>query len=154
MLAGKGNMSDSDFLYKYSDQYRAKSGEVDAQLARVSDEELKSAARRDLWSKINMTPYRAEAAKNFAAARKAFFEGHKDDFFALGRFSGFDPESKELEVGPGDLSFLTTDLTVSVDILQMDTILSKFRSIHGGEISARVEQFMAHSSELVQETKR
>src|SRR5258708_8799242 len=77
----------NDFLQTYSNGYREKSAEIEARVAGISDQNLRSQARSNEWARVlnkDRDKFRNEAEVAFNDAKLLFFRQHRYALFEVG----------------------------------------------------------------------
>src|SRR3981081_1366800 len=78
----------NDFLQTYSQAYREKAAEIEARVADISEEILRSQARSDEWGRVlkkDQNRFTNETEATFNQARVSFLEKHQEALFEIGR---------------------------------------------------------------------
>lgn len=124
------------FLQTYSPKWVAKSKDIDAQIAQISDPELRRAQKVKLQTELDPAQFRAEATKAYEAAEKdyqqkrvAFFNAHSDQWVEVAQYFDFSTSDQIVQFGKSAESPYNIELlTLKVDIPVIDDVFSKFRA--------------------------
>jgi TonB family protein len=135
----------NDFLQIYSKGYREKSAEIEASVAGISDENLRSQARSNEWAKLlnkDRDKFRSEAEAAFNDARLLFLRNHRDDLFEVGRIA-YDENNNALAVNADPTAPIDARFRVAVNRAAIDQVYDKFRQIAGQDIDQKTREYVS-----------
>jgi TonB family protein len=135
----------NDFLQAYSKGYRDKSAEIEASVAGIGDENLRSQARSQEWAKVlqkDQEQFRIEAETTFNDAKVSFLQKHRDDLFEVGRVA-YDENNKSLVVITTPAAPIEAHFRLDMNGTTLNQIYDKFRQIAGQEIERKTREYVA-----------
>jgi TonB family protein len=136
-----------EFLQAYSDGYRAKAAEIEAKLADIGDEKIRSQARSDEWAKVTRkehNQFQYEADVNLNNARISFSQTHRDAWFEVGRET-YDENANALVVRTTPAAPMNMNFMVPMSRAALTQIYEKFHQIAGPEIDQKARAYVSQS---------
>jgi len=137
----KGN----DFLRTYSKSYRDAYAEIEAKIAGITDENLRTQTSNDEWTRAHKNDgdkfqYEAEAA--FHEAKVSFAQKHRDGWFDVGRVS-YNELNKALDVASGSTSPIYANFHLPMNAETLNMIYEKFHEITAQEIDQKTQEYIS-----------
>ena len=135
----------NDFLQTYSTGYREKSAEIEAAIAGLSDENLRSEARGNEWasvSKKDQDRFKYEADVAFNDAKILFSQKHSGDLFEVGHVT-YDENNKSLVVQASPTAPLEANFRVIMIPATVNQIYDKFHQIVAQEIDQKARDYVS-----------
>jgi TonB family protein len=137
----------NEFLQTYSKAYRDKSAEIDANVAGITDENLRSQARNDAWDSVPKTDedkFQYEADVTFREAKISFSREHRDGLLEIGRIS-YETYNKVLVVTPNSTAPIENSLRLAMNAATLNQAYEKFHEIAGQEIDRKAHEYVSNS---------
>jgi protein TonB len=137
----------NDFLQTYSKAYRDKSAEIDAKIADITDENLRSQARNDAWAsvpKYDEDKFHYEADMAFRESKISFSREHRDGLLEVGHVS-YDAYNKVLVVTPNATAPIDSSLRLPMNPAAINQIYEKFHQITSQEIDRKAHEYVSNS---------
>jgi TonB family protein len=135
----------NDFLQIYSKGYREKSAEIEASVAGISDENLRSQGRNNEWARLlnkDRDKFRSEAEATFNDAKISFSRKHRDDWFEVGRVA-YDETNNALAVNANPTAPIDANFRVALKRATIDQAYDKFRQIAGQDIEQKTREYVS-----------
>ncbi len=135
----------NDFLQIYSQGYREKSAEIEASVAGISDENLRSQGRSNEWARLlnkDRDKFRSEAEVTFNDAKISFSRNHRDDWFEVGRVA-YDETNNALVVNANPTAPIDANFRVALNRATIDQAYDKFRQIAGQDIDQKTREYVS-----------
>jgi TonB family protein len=135
----------NDFLQIYSKGYREKSAEIEASVAGISDENLRSQARSNEWARMlnkDRDRFRNEAEVAFNDAKISYLREHRDDLFEVGRIA-YDENNNALAVNANATAPIDARFRVAVNRAAINQVYDKFRQIAGQDIDQKTREYVS-----------
>jgi TonB family protein len=135
----------NDFLQIYSKGYREKSAEIEASVAGISDENLRSQARDNEWARLlnkDRDKFRSEAEATFNDAKISFSRKHRDDWFEVGRVA-YDETNNALVVDANPTAPIDANFRVALKRATIDQAYDKFRQTAGQDIEQKTREYVS-----------
>jgi len=135
----------NDFLQIYSQGYREKSAEIEARVADISDESLRSRARSDEWGRVlkkDQDRFTNEAEVTFNQARVSFLEKHQEALFEIGRVS-YDETNTSLVVQTSPAAPVEANFRVLMKGPTINQIYEMFHQIAGKNIDQKTREYVS-----------
>jgi len=134
-----------DYLKAYSTGYQEKAAAIEAKLADINDEKLRSQTRIDEWAQVTkkeQTQFKYEADVAFNEARISFSRAHRDAWFEVGRGT-YDDSShsyvvRPVSTAPAEMRFLT-----AMSPTTLDQIYGAFHLFVAQEIDQKAREFVS-----------
>lgn len=134
-----------DFLETYSKGYRQMLEEIEASIAGINDDDLRSQARRNEWARLlekDRDKFRSEAEVNFNAAKILFLQNNRDAWFEIGHIS-YDGNNNSLVVASTPTAPVDVNFRVLLKGGSIDEIYDKFRQIASWDIDQKTLEYVA-----------
>jgi TonB family protein len=135
----------NDFLQTYSEGYRQKSAEIEARVADISDESLRSRARDDEWGRVlkkDRDRFTNEAEVTFNQARVSFLEKHQEALFEIGRVA-YDETNTSLVVQTSPTAPVEANFRVVMKAATINQIYEMFRQIAAHDIDQKAHEYVS-----------
>ena len=135
----------NDFLQIYSKGYREKSAEIEAGVAGISDENLRSQARSNEWARLlnkDRDRFRNEAEVAFNDAKISYLREHRDGLFEVGRIA-YDENNNALAVYANPTAPIDARFRVAVNRATINQVYDKFRQIAGQDIDQKTREYVS-----------
>jgi TonB family protein len=135
----------NDFLQTYSQGYREKSAEIEARVADISDENLRSRARDDEWSRVlkkDRDRFTNEAEVTFNQARVSFLEKHEEALFEIGRVT-YDETNTSLVLQTSPAAPVEANFRVVMKAATINQIYEMFHQIAAHDIDQKAREYVA-----------
>jgi TonB family protein len=139
----------NDFLQTYSEGYREKSAEIEARIADISEESLRSRARDDEWGRVlkkDRDRFTNEAEVTFNQARVSFLERHQEALFEIGRVS-YDETNTSLAVQTSPAAPVEANFRVVVKAATINQIYEMFHQIAVHDIEQKAHEYVSKAGE-------
>jgi TonB family protein len=137
----------NEFLQIYSKAYRDKSAEIEANVAGITDGNLRSQARNDAWANVPKTEedkFQYEADVTFREAKISFSQGHRDGLLEVGRIS-YEAYNKVLVVTPNSTAPIENNIRLAMNAATLNQVYEKFHEIAGQEIDRKAHEHVSNS---------
>lgn len=134
-----------DFLRTYSKGYREKSAEIEARVADISDENLRSRARSDEWARVlkkDRDRFRNEAEVTFNEAKTLFSQKHRDGLFEVGHVT-YDENNNSLAVKTSPTAPIEANFRVAMNGATINQIYDKFHQIASQETDQKAHEYIS-----------
>ena len=135
----------NEFLQTYSKGYREKSAEIEARVAGISDENLRSQARGNEWARLlnkDRDKFRNEAEVAFNDAKILFLRQHRDALFEVGLVA-YDENNNALAVRANPTAPIDANFRVGVNRATINQVYDKFRQIAGQDIDQKTREYVS-----------
>jgi TonB family protein len=135
----------NDFLQTYSQGYREKSAEIEARIADISEESLRSRARDDEWGRVlkkDRDRFTSEAEVTFNQARVSFLEKHQEALFEIGRVA-YDETNTSLVVQTSPAAPVEANLRVVMKAATINQIYEMFHQIASHDIDQKAHEYVS-----------
>jgi TonB family protein len=135
----------NDFLQTYSQGYREKSAEIEARIADIGDESLRSRARSDEWGRVlkkDRDRFTNEAEVTFNQARVSFLEKHQEALFEIGRVS-YDETNTSLVMQTSPAAPVEANFRVVMKAATINQIYEMFHQIAAHDIDQKAHEYVA-----------
>ncbi|HPS90440.1 MAG TPA: hypothetical protein PLC35_10780, partial [Methanosarcina vacuolata] len=125
-----------EFLQIYSPKWVAKSKDIDAQIAQISDPELKDAQKKKLQAEANPALFKKEAikaydmaAKDYQLKRTAFFNAHQNQWVEIAQYYDYTIHNQIVLFNKSiETAASIRPSSLKVDIPVMDKVFSHFKT--------------------------
>jgi TonB family protein len=137
----------NEFLQIYSKAYRDKSAEIEANVAGITDENLRSQARNDAWASALQTDgdkFQYEADVAFREAKISFSREHRDGLLEVGRIS-YETYNKVLVVTPTSTAPIENNLRLAMTPETLKQVYEKFHEIASQDIDRKAREYVSNS---------
>jgi TonB family protein len=138
---------DTAYLQTYSKEYRDEMAEVETKIADITDENLRSQARKDEWDKIiknDGDKFWYEADVTFREAKISFSQRHRDGWYEAGRMY-YDRANSVLAVATNSTSPIVGNLRFSMKVTTLNEVYQKFHELTADEIDQKAHEYVAKS---------
>jgi protein TonB len=135
----------NEFLQTYSQGYREKSAEIEARVAGISEESLRSRARDDEWGRVlkkDRDRFTNEAEATFNQARVSFLEKHQEALFEIGRVS-YDETNTSLVMQTSPAAPVEANFRVVMKAATINQIYEMFHQIAAHDIDQKAHEYVA-----------
>ena len=135
----------NDFLQTYSQGYREKSGEIEARIADIGDENLRIRARSDEWGRVlkkDRDRFTNEAEATFNQARVSFLEKHQEALFEIGRVA-YDETNTSLVMQTSPAAPVEANFRVVMKAATINQIYEMFHQIAAHDIDQKAHEYVA-----------
>jgi TonB family protein len=139
--------SGDEFLQAYSAEYRDKAAEIEAKVANITDEKLRSQARADEWSNVpkkTLDRFKAEADVAYFESKISFLKNHRDAWFEVGLVK-YDENFKALLVKSVPAAAVEANFRVPMSPDKVSQIYEKFRKLAGPEIDEKTRAYVSRA---------
>ncbi|MGH9680097.1 MAG: hypothetical protein ACRD4Y_09110, partial [Candidatus Acidiferrales bacterium] len=136
-----------NFVRTYSKGYQEKSAEIEAKIAGIGDEKLRTQARIDDWAavpRIDQDRYRYEAEVALHDARAAFARKHHGGWLEIGHVHYVEAEN-DLVVKSDPTAPLEAYFRVPMSPADLNGIHEKFHEVVAPEIDRLAHEYVAKS---------
>jgi TonB family protein len=133
------------FLQTYSQSYRDKSAQIEAKVAAISDDNLRSQAANEEWvtaHKNDGDKFTYEAEVALREAKISFSQRHRDGWFEVGRVT-YDENNGVLAVIQNSTTPIDAALRIPMKVAALNQIYEKFHEIAGQEIDLKAKEYVA-----------
>jgi TonB family protein len=137
----------NQFLQAYSKAYRDKSAEIEAKVAGITDENLRSQARNDAWASALQTDgdkFQYEADVTFREAKISFSREHRDGLLEVGRIS-YETYNKVLVVTPTSTAPIENNIRLAMNAETLNQAYEKFHEIASQDIDRKAHEYVSNS---------
>jgi TonB family protein len=137
------------FLQTYSQSYRDKSTQIEAKVAAISDDNLRSQTANEEWvtaHKNDGDKFTYEAEVALREAKLSFSQRHRDGWFEVGRVN-YDENNGILAVIQNSTTPIDAALRIPMKVAVLNQLYGKFHEIAGQEIDLKVKEYVAKAGE-------
>jgi TonB family protein len=137
----------NDFLQAYSKSYRDASAAADDTVSNISDETLRTQARREEWarvSKIDGDKFWYEADVTFRDAKISFAQTRHDTWLEIGRIA-YEPNNSVLVATPIANSPFAANLRVGMSAATLAKVYATFQKQSAEEIDRAAHEYVARA---------
>jgi TonB family protein len=137
----------NEFLKIYSKAYRDKSAEIEATVAGVTEENLRSQARNDAWASALQTDgdkFQYEADIAFREAKISFSREHQGGLLEIGRVS-YETYNKVLVVTPNPTAPIENNLRLAMNPATLNQVYEKFHAMAAQDIDRKAHEYVSNS---------
>jgi TonB family protein len=137
----------NEFLQAYSKAYRDKSAEIEAEVAGITDGNLRSQARNDAWAGAIQTDgdkFQYEADVTFREAKISFSREHRDGLLEIGRVS-YETSNRVLVVTPISTAPIENNLRLAMNAPTLNQVYEKFHEIASQDIDRKAHEYVSNS---------
>ena len=136
-----------DLLRTYSQSYQKKTAEIEAKVADITDEKVRSQTREDEWAKVTKRErlqfqYEADVALN--NARASFSQSHRDAWFEVGRGT-YDESAAAYVVRAAPSAPMTMNFMTPMSRASLNQVYEKFHQIAAPEIEQQARAYVSQS---------
>ncbi|MBZ5642156.1 MAG: energy transducer TonB [Acidobacteriia bacterium] len=136
-----------DLLRAYSESYQKKAAEIEAKLADITDEKVRSQTREDEWAKVTKRErlqfqYEADVALN--NARASFSQSHRDAWFEVGHGT-YDESAAAYVVRAVPSAPMTMNFMAPMSRAALNQVYEKFHQIAAPEIEQKARAYVTES---------
>jgi TonB family protein len=138
---------DNAYLDTYSKSYRDEMTEVEVRIADITDENLRSQARKDEWDKVIKSDgdkFWYEADVTFRDAKISFSQKHKDGWYEAGRVY-YDRANSVLAVTPNSTTQVVGNFRFPMKVATLNEVYEKFHQLTADEIDQKAHEYVDKS---------